>query len=53
MVLTNILQIIGVLLGGAAVYITVAAVLNNIFENQNQPLTSGSNQFLFPWFWRW
>jgi tight adherence protein C len=39
MVLSHLLQILGVLLGGAGVYVAVSALCNSIFENQNQNLS--------------
>jgi tight adherence protein C len=42
--LSNILQILGVLAGGGAVYLAVSTLLQNIFENQNQPLQWATGQ---------
>jgi tight adherence protein C len=40
--LSGILQILGVLAGGAAVFVAVSIVIKNIIENQNQPLSWAS-----------
>ncbi len=42
MVLSNILLFLGVLLGGASVYVAVSVLLDNILENQNMPLSWAS-----------
>src|SRR5258708_261161 len=42
MILSNILLVLGVLLGGASVYIAVSVILDNILENQNVPLSWAS-----------